>query len=245
MKLNPALEGADTPERIRALPIAENGFYVPWFVIWLEGKPEFRVMDAKKFVRAVKEKLCWVCGGPLDRAMIFAVGPMCGINRTSAEPPSHPECARFSVRYCPFLSRPNMVRREAGIAEMGGRSAGFMIKRNPGVMALWATKMYTPFKNGDGYLFRMGEPTEIEWWREGRFATRAEVAESIRTGLPALRNMALEEEVVTGRTGAIAALMKTASDFKAYYPPEGVSRAEAELLHQADAFELPGGGTPP
>jgi hypothetical protein len=47
------------------LPVDERGFPVPWFVAWFDGKPEFRAMDGLKWIRAVREHLCWVCGGRL------------------------------------------------------------------------------------------------------------------------------------------------------------------------------------
>src|SRR5439155_15335159 len=100
------------PERIKALPVDERGYPIPWFVDYVNGKPEFRAMDQHKWVRALKEKLCWVCGQPLGRMMTFVAGCMCGINRTSAEPPSHYDCALWSAKNCPFLNNPDMVRRE-------------------------------------------------------------------------------------------------------------------------------------
>src|SRR5690242_2247182 len=109
--LRPELE-QPLPDRIARLPLDERGYPVPWFVDWVDGKPEFRAMDPAKWKRAVKERLCWVCGDRLGVLLVFPIGPMCGINRTTAEPPSHRDCALWSVRNCPFLSRPHMVRRE-------------------------------------------------------------------------------------------------------------------------------------
>jgi hypothetical protein len=39
-------------------------------------------------------------------------------------------------------------------------------------------------------LFRLGAPSRIDWWAEGRTATRAEVATAIDSGYPILRDMA-------------------------------------------------------
>lgn len=102
----------DLPERMADLPVDDRGYPVPWFVAWHDGKPEFRAMDPAKFARAIKEKRCWVCGERLGVNLCFVAGPMCGINRTSSEPPSHLMCARWSAQNCPFLSNPRMVRRE-------------------------------------------------------------------------------------------------------------------------------------
>jgi len=182
------------PPRMRDLPLDERGYPVPWFVAWVDGKPEFRAMDRHKFVTAIREKRCWVCGERLGINVCFVAGPMCGINRTSSEPPSHLECARWSAKNCPFLSNPRMVRREdeeINNARLREDAAGFAITRNPGVAMLWITRQFEVFKDGKGGLFiQMGEPDSVEWWACGREATRAEVTASIDSGLPNLEAMA-------------------------------------------------------
>lgn len=94
-EIRPELEAL--PVRLRKLPVDARGYPVPWFVDWIEGPegrvPEFRAMDPRKWVRAVKERLCWVCGEALGRWLVFPIGPMCAITRTTAEPPSHLDCA--------------------------------------------------------------------------------------------------------------------------------------------------------
>lgn len=178
-----------TPARIARLPQA-RGYYVPWFVAWIDGQPEFRVADPEKFAMAIKQRLCWICGGKLGAHLAFVIGPMCAINRTSADPPSHRECAEYAVKVCPFLTKPDFERRECGMPENVEEAAGHMIKRNPGVSLIWITKNYRVFQAGKGLLFRIGEPLETLWYREGRTATRAEIDESIETGLPLLREVA-------------------------------------------------------
>jgi hypothetical protein len=116
----------------------------------------------------------------------FTIGPMCAVNRTSSEPPSHLECSRFSARNCPFLTRPRMKRvGEENLPCGAVTAAGEMIKRNPGVALVWVTKRYEAFPDGKGgTLFDIGEPHAVEWYAQGREASRAEVLESIETGLP-------------------------------------------------------------
>lgn len=175
------------PDRIAALPVAENGYPVPWFVAWDKGKPVFPAADGEKLRRAVKEKLCWVCGEPLTVRKAFVIGPMCAVNRISAEPPCHVECAVFSVRACPFLTRPHAKRREV---EGSRPPAGIMIYRNPGASAVWETVNHLVEHLGRGkVLFKIGDPLAVTWWAEGRAATRDEVLASIDSGLPLLREM--------------------------------------------------------
>lgn len=174
------------PLRMQSLPIDERGYPVPWFVEWIDGKPEFRAADGRKMQAAVEKKLCWVCGQQLGTRFAFVIGPMSAINRVSSEPPSHRECAEFSAKACPFLSMPKMIRRESGLPEEIQQPPGVMIRRNPGVTLLWCCRNYKLFPADSSYLFRIGEPFETVWYSEGRLATREEVERSIETGLPFL-----------------------------------------------------------
>ena len=182
------------PDKLKHLPIDERGYPVPWFVDWVDGKPEFRAMDGRKFRDAIKKRLCWVCGDPLGVNLAFLAGPMCGINRTSAEPPSHYICAAWSARNCPFLNNPRAVRREderINNAKAVEEGSGCPIRRNPGVAMVWICRSYEIWNDGrGGALITMGEPDRVEWYCEGRTATREEVLNSIETGLPALETVA-------------------------------------------------------
>jgi hypothetical protein len=207
---------APLPERMRDLEVDERGYVVPYFVDYLNGKPEFRAMDRGRFIRAIREKLCWVCGKKLGVHFTFTAGPMCGINRTSSEPPSHRDCADWSARNCPFLSNPRMVRRTDGLSpEVQESMAGMGLKRNPGVVMIWHTRNYEVFKVDNGVLIQMGEPESVEWLACGRTATRAEVLESIDTGLPNLEAIAKLER------GGLEHLDRCRTRFEKWLP-EGV-----------------------
>jgi hypothetical protein len=198
------------------LPVDERGYPVPFFVAWIDDKPDFRVMDPEKWQRAVKDRLCWVCGKRLGSYMVFVLGPMCGITRTSAEPPCHLECARWSAINCPFLARPHMVRREhEQLLAQGAVISGESIERNPGVSALWICHDYKLFRpNGGGMLIEVGDPEEVQWFAEGRIARREEVIESIRTGLPALEAEAEKEKA----KGAVEDLRRRVRAFQRWVP---------------------------
>ena len=205
------------PRRMQHLPVdPDRGYVVPWFVEWLNGKPEFRAMNGKNYVRAIREKLCWVCGQKLETRFAFLAGPMCGINRTSAEPPSHVECARWSARNCPFLSNPNMVRREDELVDgskFRENAPGVAITRNPGVALVWITREYEIYDDGNGRpLIMIGRPHEVEFYCRGRVATRAEIDDSIANGIAALEAVARTEE------GGIEALRKMQRQFEKLLP---------------------------
>lgn len=220
--LRPELDVVGMPDRMRSLPIDERGYPVPWFVDWIDGKPEFRAMDPKKWRRCVTEKRCWVCGGILGKWLTFVIGPMCAINRTTAEPPSHTACAEWSVKNCPFLTRPKMVRREdeeINVEKCATLVAGDMIPRNPGVTLLWTTRSYSIFLDTAGKpLIEIGDPSAVAWYREGRAATRTEVDESIVTGLPFLVSACDKESHQKDRDRARAELERRRVVVQQLYP---------------------------
>jgi hypothetical protein len=187
--------GLDMPGRMDLLPRDKHGRPVPWFVAWIDGLPDFRVIGPRKLEDAFERKLCWVCGYPFlrqeDRA--FVIGPMCAVNRVSAEPPCHLDCAAYSARWCPFLATPQMVRRERHFPEAAKDPAGIMIRRNPGVASVWVAgyRAWRRVSDGaHGYLFRFDRPRRVLWFARGRDATRAEVLASMESGLPILRESA-------------------------------------------------------
>lgn len=212
---------ATLPQRMAELPRDKHGRPVPWFVVWINGVPDFRVVGPGKLDRALKHGLCWVCGrgfsGGEDRAWL--IGPMCVVNRTTAEPPCHLDCATWSARCCPFLATPSMTRRDRHIPEGVENPAGVMIRRNPGASVVWVTgyRAWKAERDGRGFLFRLGPAKRALWFAEGREATRGEVLASIDSGLPILREMAETDG------------------------PEAV--AELERMHAAALACIPGGST--
>lgn len=187
------------PARIDGLPRNAVGYPVPWFVATVDGQPDFRVIGEGKMDGAITLRLCWVCGGSLINRTLgpaatqyaYVSGPMCTVNRTSAEPPAHRACAIYAATACPFLTTPTMRRRSNNLPVTAIAPDGVMISRNPGVTAVWVTNTWRMM---DGFqLFAISEPVEVLWFAEGRSATRAEVLESIRTGMPLLADEARKD----------------------------------------------------
>lgn len=183
------------PEAIAKLPRDERGYPVPYFVAWPNGKPDHRIADPEKLHKCLHENRCWVCGEQfINNILAFVIGPMCAVNRNTAEPPNHLECARFSVQACPFLTKPKAIRRDANKPDNVYDPPGGFIERNPGVSLIYVCNRYRTYKHGRGFLIALPEPQQWEWWSEGRRATRAEVLESITTGLPALEKLCQDDE---------------------------------------------------
>jgi hypothetical protein len=183
----------DMPAAVAALPRDKHGRPVPWFVAWIDGAPDFRVIRPRGIADAYHLQLCWVCGERRDHRAAFVIGPMCAVNRVSAEPPSHLECATFSALTCPFLTTPNMRRRDRGKPANTVDPAGVMLTRNPGAALVWLTRTWRRVAVPNGHLFDVGEPLDVWWFAQGRPATRGEVLASIESGLPVLQGTARAE----------------------------------------------------
>lgn len=191
---NAAISALPMPHRIAALPVSAKGYPVPWFVAKVDGAYDFRVVAPNKLRDAVRWHKCWICGQMLGKFQAVVVGPMCVVNRVSAEPGSHRDCAVYAATACPFLNNPRMRRRVDGLPDDAINPAGVMLARNPGATAVWVTQApVSPFKAGDGVLFRFKEPSEVLWFAEGRTATRQEIVDSISSGLPELVKLAERE----------------------------------------------------
>lgn len=177
----------EIPPRMRRLPLDKAGRPIPWFVADIDGVRDPRVADSAKWAEAVRFGRCWVCGGPTGVNLAFVIGPMCAVNRVTAEPGCHRECAIYSARACPFLATPTMRRRERGLDEYDlGPEPGTPIKRNPGVTAVWMTREWSLMKTDTGPLVSLGEPIDVLWFTQGRAATRDDCEAAITSGLPAL-----------------------------------------------------------
>lgn len=193
MILHPTIRDIPMPRRIAMLPLTENGYPILFFadINPDTGKPDLRLMDGRKLMRCIKERLCWLCGQPMGKHKAFVIGPMCAVTRTTSEPPCHLECALYAVKVCPFLTRPRAHRRAHDIPE-DATVAGYGLDRNPGVAAVWVTdrfKTFRPHTGGQGILIEIGDPSAVTWWCEGRPATYGEVVESIQSSAPELLKM--------------------------------------------------------
>lgn len=74
----------------------------------VDGRPDFRVTNAERWVVAAKHRLCTQCGEPLGRHLAFIGGPLSFVSRLFTDLAIHKDCAQYAVQACPFLAAPNM-----------------------------------------------------------------------------------------------------------------------------------------
>lgn len=215
-----ALDGLFMPARVKALPIDPRGYPVPWFVMhYDDGTFDFRMIGPNKVRDAYRKRLCWICGQRLGVHLAFVIGPMCSINRITAEPPSHLDCARFAAQACPFLVNPAMRRNEKDLHPDRIDPPGLHSPLNPGAMIVWVTGGYSPEPGG---IFTLDAPTLVEWYTRGRLATRAEAEHAFNLGLDRLY-IAAGEEPANRQAEGYALLDRQAAIARQLLPREGPS----------------------
>ncbi|PWI16056.1 hypothetical protein DI272_19190 [Streptomyces sp. Act143] len=178
------------PPRLARRPRDKHGRLVPWFVGYVNGQPDHRLVRPGGITDAVRFNHCFLCGQTLGAYKTFVLGPMCTINRVSAEPPSHRDCAEYAVQACPFLTHPHM-RRRPNLPEDTVAPDGTMDPRNPGASVTWTVRTYS--KKPGMQLFDLGEPAWVEWWREGRRATYSEALDALVAGCDVLQDEAAKD----------------------------------------------------
>src|SRR5258707_8898643 len=93
----------DIPDFLSHLP-TYGEYPVPFIVKYVDGKPDFRVVDMEIWDRCVNEKLCEICGRKLGEISFIVGGPVTGQNYLFFDPPMHEACARFAAKVCPYVS---------------------------------------------------------------------------------------------------------------------------------------------
>lgn len=103
----------DIPKELAHLKIDHRGYPIPYFVSWINGKPEFRFLDVTRLQMIIERKVCHICGKKLPNdSFYFIAGPMGLQNKISTDAPMHRVCAEFSLVACPHLYRQKAERRD-------------------------------------------------------------------------------------------------------------------------------------
>ncbi len=172
------------PARMYYLPVDDRGYPIPEFVSNIDGKRDFRVVSLDHLTRCIRDDACWICGQRLDVLKAFVIGPLPAIRGISNEPPSHVECAEFAVRACPFLLLPKARHRPTdnpNVRKMPGAT-----RSNPGLCCIYIVRGYAHHEKPKGIIFQAGRAVRVDWYTQGRRATRDEVSAALDASLPSL-----------------------------------------------------------
>lgn len=157
----------DVPERLQKRPLF-RGFVVPRFaLIGEDGVPDFKVIDRHFWEKAVRERLCGICGEALDYWIYFIGGPQSISARSFIDLPMHEECARYSMRVCPFLHRESFGYAKYRKQHAGLRELDLVSADRPSKMGLLRTRNYKIAASGDTVYLRAEAAVSVEWWEPG------------------------------------------------------------------------------
>ena len=146
----------EIPSFLAHLKVDGRGYPIPFFVGYIDGKPDFRLLDAKKQVICFEQKLCSVCGKKLFKDSLFFIsGPQGLSNAISTDPGMHRDCAEYSMKFCPHLYFEKSERRETGevyqLAKMNTDQAVIVAKPNE-LFVIKADKYWkVPNPQGGGF----------------------------------------------------------------------------------------------
>lgn len=153
----------EIPKELSHLKIDSRGYPVPYFVSWIDGKPEFRYLDPERLYMIFDRKVCHICGTKLPSDYVYFIsGPMGLQNRISSDAGMHRVCAEFSLKACPHLYLQKAERREND--ELGKEIASqpsVLIKEKPPVVILVKASKWKQAKH-DGQIFLKYTPHSWE-----------------------------------------------------------------------------------
>lgn len=156
------------PERIARLP-HHGRFPVPATVPWDDrGVPDFTAVDDDAYLRVVKERLCGICGEPLDYWMAFVGGPLCMAVHCFTDPAMHIECAEYAVRVCPYLAMrmDGYVSRPHRAGSRNDAAPG-LARDRPDRFGLLVTRGFKITNERGVAVLKANTPTRIDWYANG------------------------------------------------------------------------------
>lgn len=157
----------DMPPRVATLPRDPRGYPIPYTVKRDEsGKPDFRIIDPEKAMRAVRMRCCGICGETLGARIAFVGGPLALANRLFTDLPMHRDCAIYALRTCPFIAAPKFAYSRALPADTV--VSDNVSTDRPDRFGLGITKTFSVVSVNGEPVLRAGEFESIEWWRHGK-----------------------------------------------------------------------------
>ena len=119
---------AGWPQALADRPVCPHrGLPIPFIAeVRPDGTGEFTVLDNKRAIECMQQRLCAMCGGPMG-SEVALIGDRVSQEPDGffIEPPVHEHCGELAVGgLCPFLSRERVPRRpvQPGTTVVGDRA---------------------------------------------------------------------------------------------------------------------------
>lgn len=178
-------------DRVKTVPIPlrlskndrdRRGLPIPYIVYRdKDGQPHFTVDDTKAVNWALSQKLCGLCGEPLQLGQMWLIGgPISSFLEDGmfATPPAHEECARYAVQVCPYIAASNYSNlieaktlKPQAIHDALGVHIDQIKPRRPLFFALTCTSQIKLIDAQDGsgriHILPHRPWTQVEFWQNG------------------------------------------------------------------------------
>ena len=164
----------DRPERIARLPVDERGYPIPFFVAYVDGVPDFRIVDHPKVVDAALKQKCFICGDKLGQHFFFATGPRSAILMKTNHGPSHKECIEYSLSACPFILYPNVQRRRAALPDIPLSFDQSMQPARPPIYVVAHVFKHAHINHSLESLVCSWDTIDYRFWRDDQWITPGE-----------------------------------------------------------------------
>ena len=158
--------GLDIPlsKGLRYRPKDGRGYPIPFLVLYVEGKPDFRAIDTLKWKKCIEDKLCALCGRPLKKGYWFVGGPKCEQNRFFFDPAMHEDCARYALKVCPHLAISQSQRSKLPLPYEGSK---LVDEQKSAYFMLGLTGNYQLVLLGGQPIIKAGTWSYLEHWKDG------------------------------------------------------------------------------
>ncbi|MFD9284636.1 cell envelope biogenesis protein OmpA [Streptomyces mirabilis] len=199
------------PVRCLAQPLA-GGLVVPWVSLIHNGHAVFGSLDADRARRAFLQRLCQICGQPLQERFFVIVRPADQQQGCSPEPGLHPECQPYAAAHCPMLNGTATHYRTRPV-----------LASHPAGRPCTDPSCPCPAQAHDkGHTARSGRPADLyeAWMIAARHyqlvphQNAPDLPVGISLNVPVLRKRTLRKAVLPADHAALLDLLRTALDLE-------------------------------
>lgn len=154
------------PPNIAALPVDARGYPVPFFAMWIDGKPDFRVVNPQAVFECATAHKCFVCGQKMKGMFTFVGGPKSMEHHHFTDGPTHKDCAEYALQTCPFLAIPTFAYNRAPI--LNAVVNEIVTTERQEKIGQGLTAEFTMVSQRGHVLFQAGRWLQLKWWQEGK-----------------------------------------------------------------------------
>ena len=164
-----AVAPVPVPPEMAHLPRDARGLPIFWTAhIGDDGVPDFRILEHERVLRALKERLCGMCGRKITGNVLCTIGADGNLlERRATDPMMHEACARYALAACPFLSG-RSARRSGRPMDAPGtglyRSPTRYDRNRPPRTGLFFTRSYEARWRREIQGYRYAAPFRVEWF---------------------------------------------------------------------------------